>query len=91
MGDHRRHQGQHVGCFGCKVLSVQVSPSAMPSRRNNIPPARPLNSWERGVVRDDRGLPVRRANGDVIGVHEYAAKRRQIDADLKAVKQGVLS
>lgn len=88
--DHRRHQGQHgEGCFGCKVHSVQVSPSAMPSRRNTIPPARPMNSWERGVVRDDRGLPVRRANGDLIPVHEYASERRKIDADLRAVKQGV--
>lgn len=91
MGE-RRHQGQHgPGCFGCKVLSVQVSPSAMPSRRNNIPPARPLNSWERGVLRDDRGIPVRRASGDVIPVHEYGSERRKIDEQLKAVKQGVLT
>lgn len=90
--DHRRHRGQHgESCFGCKVHSIQVSPSAMPSRRNNIAPARPLNSFEKGVLRDDRGYPVRRANGDVIGLHEYGSNRRQIDADLKAVKQGVLS
>lgn len=88
----RRHQGQHgESCFGCKVHSIQVSPSAMPSRRNNIAPARPMNSWERGVLKDERGLPVRRASGDVIGLHEYASDRHRIDADLKAVKQGILS
>lgn len=89
--DHRQHRGQHgESCFGCKVHSIQVSPSAMPSRRNSIAPARPMNSWERGVVRDDRGLPVRRENGDVIGLHEYSGNRHEIDQQLKAVKQGVL-
>lgn len=61
----------------------------MPSRRNSIAPARPMNSFERGVLRDERGLPVRRASGDVIGLHEYGSERRKIDEQLKAVKQGV--
>ena len=40
-----------------KMKSIQVSPSAMPSRRNDKPPRRPNNSFEKGNRLDDRGLP----------------------------------
>lgn len=87
----KRHDGSHgEECFGCRIQGIQFSPSAMPSRRNNIPPARSRNNWEKGVVRDDRGLPIRKADGGVIGLHEYQGNRSQIDEQVKAVKNGLI-
>lgn len=39
------------------LASVQIAPSAMPSRLNGIPPRRPNNSFEKGNRLDDRGVP----------------------------------
>jgi len=40
------------------IESIQISPSATPSRRNSIPPRTPNNSFEKGVRRDERGVPL---------------------------------
>lgn len=82
------HDGSHgPECFGCKIRSIQISPSATPSRRNNIPPAQGNNSWEKGILRDERGLPIRRG-GKVIPLKTAAAERHKIEADLRAMKAG---
>jgi len=39
------------------LLSVRVAPSAMPSRLNGIAPRTPNNSFEKGIRRDERGVP----------------------------------
>lgn len=50
-------------CRGCGhidrevIESVQISPSATPSRKNAIPPRTPNNSFEKGVRKDERGVP----------------------------------
>lgn len=56
------------GCFACKIRSIQFSPSAMPSRRNEIAPWRPNNSWEKGVHRYADGTPIHDNHGKVIGL-----------------------
>lgn len=79
----RRHSGQHgPDCFGCKIQNVNFDPRAMPSRRNRIPPKakEPLNSWNRGVPRDSRGMPYLDP-GDLspIGQKKFSENRSQID------------
>lgn len=75
-------------CFGEKARSISVSPAATPNRRNNVPSKRGNNSWERGVATDARGMPIRKANGDVIPVKEYASNRGRYDQLLKEARSG---
>lgn len=72
----RRHYGQHEDCFGCKIVGIQLSPAATPTRRNSKPPTvnESANAWERGIVKDERGMPLLGPNGEV-GVKEYANNR----------------
>jgi len=45
-------------CFHCKLKTIQVSPRATPNRRrNNQPVKKSGNSWEKGIVKDERGMP----------------------------------
>lgn len=85
------HDGSHGDeCFGCRIKSVQFSNACTPTRTPSK--ARPAgtqhNNWEKGVLRDERGMPVYR-NGQVIGLKEYAQDKRKIDAQLRAAKQGL--
>lgn len=83
----RTHWGQHDdSCFGCKLQSVQWSPSATPNRRNKIPPRPPQNNWEKGIAKDHRGMPLLDGNGDTIGLQELADKRPQIEGSLRRLK-----
>lgn len=60
------------GCYRCKLASIQISPSATPSRRNNTPPRRPDNPYEKGVHRHPNGAPVRK-DGKVIGLAQKSS------------------
>lgn len=76
------HDGQHGDdCFGCKIKTVQLSPSSTPSRRNSIPPKTnpDSNAWERGIARDSRGMPVLDENLQPMGLKEYAHKKRAVE------------
>jgi hypothetical protein len=45
-------------CFHCKLKTIQVSPKATPNRRRkNQTEKKDGNSWEKGIVRDGRGMP----------------------------------
>jgi hypothetical protein len=52
------------------LASVQIAPSAMPSRLNGIPPRRPNNSFEKGIRRDDRGVPFLDKQGSPLKMKE---------------------
>lgn len=73
-------------CFKHKLRTIQWSPSATPSRRSPVPPRTPDNSWERGVVKDKRGMPLLDKNLEPIGQAELANNRRQIEDGLRALK-----
>lgn len=65
--------------FREKIKSINISPSATPTRRNNVPPkVNPdSNAWERGVVRDSRGMPLLDEFGQEVGLKEYAQDRKK--------------
>lgn len=71
-------------CFKHKLQSIQISPAAMPSRRNNKPPARAGegNSWEKGIATDHRGMPLIGKNG-YIGLKEMQDRRHDIETQLR--------
>lgn len=78
----RTHEGQHgADCFGCKVQTVQMDTRAMPSRRNNVPPKvnKDANAWNRGIVKDSRGMPLLKADLTEIGVKDYADNRSKYE------------
>ncbi len=64
------------GCRKCgrvdlEVLrSIQISPAANPTSRNNIPPRVPNNSFERGNRLDERGLPYLDPGGSPLKMKE---------------------
>lgn len=91
----RRHYGQHDGdsCFPCKLTGIQLSPAATPTRRNSKPPTvnESANAWERGIVRDERGMPLLGPNGEV-GVKEYANNRSKYEeAERRLAHEAALS
>lgn len=66
----------HCGAVDLDALrSIQVSPSATPSRKNSVPPRRPNNSYERGVRKDERGLPYLDTNGKPVRLKEKFDRR----------------
>lgn len=76
------HDGSHEDCFACKLRSIQFDPRAMPSRRNHKPPRVHVNrnSWEKGIPRDSRGMPVLiPGTTSPMGTKEYSRNRRLID------------
>ena len=75
----RRHDGSHGdGCYGCRIQTIQVAPSAMPTRQNSAPPARSFNNWEKGVKRWDDGTPLR-VDGRCVGLKEYSDNPTRYD------------
>lgn len=73
-------------CFKHKIRTIQISPSATPSRRNHIPPRVGNNSWEKGIAKDDRGMPLLGDKGTPIGLHELAGKRGHIERRISELK-----
>ena len=73
-------------CFKHRVRTIQISPSATPSRRNTIPPRAPNNSWEKGIARDERGMPLLDSSNEPIGLHEMASNRGTYEARVKELK-----
>ena len=84
MDADRLHEGPHwadgpVECFGCRVKTFSVNPYSMPSRLNpNKHPKPPNLSYERGVPRDNRGMPYLTKSGGPMGQKEFNAKRHVI-------------
>lgn len=77
------------GCVFCKYASIQISPAATPSKPRRIgKPREAKNSWEKGIVRDDRGMPLLKGVGEPIGVKEYAENRHKIEARRAALRSG---
>lgn len=73
-----------------KYLSIQISPSATPSKRSSAPPKRPDNNWEKGIVTEDRrsgSMPVVDANLNPIGVKDLPQKRRAIEETRRRNRQ----
>lgn len=81
------HDGTVDGCFGCKIRTINVDPYAMPSRLHHGPKymkKAPENSWEKGIARDDRGMPILKSDGSRMGVKEFGEKRSKLYQDKKA-------
>jgi hypothetical protein len=81
-------------CFRHKLAywregNLNISPAATPSRRNNKPTQAftPKNSWERGIAKDERGMPYLRPEDlQPMGVHEFASRRHEFDEGRKKLK-----
>lgn len=59
-----------------KLASIQISPSATPSRKNNLPPRRPNNSFEKGNRTDERGIAYLNEHGSPMKMGEYFDPRK---------------
>jgi hypothetical protein len=58
MSDSTGNGDHPEDCFHCKIKTIQVSPKATPNRRRKSQPTKKSgNSWEKGIVRDERGMP----------------------------------
>lgn len=88
------HAEQHpdlvVGCFACKVNTVQVS-AGVAGNGKNLPPAAAQNSWERGIVTVPRAggteMPILTSDGEPMGVHEWASKRSTLEPQIRRDSQ----
>lgn len=70
------------GCLSCKLRgTIQLSPKAIPSKRSDAPSRTPNNSWEKGLARDSRGMPLIK-DGKPVTVKQYGEQRHEIDRAL---------
>lgn len=80
-----RHGLEHPelveGCRVCKFSSLQFTPSCFPTRPRRVNPLRRVSSpWEQGIVKDHRGVPLVKGDGQLVGVKEYGENRRAIES-----------
>ncbi len=76
------HAERDAECLTCRFVgTIQLSPKATPSRRSPTPPRTPNNSWEKGLARDSRGMPLIR-DGKPVTIKQYGEDRHRIDAAL---------
>lgn len=80
----KTHDGRHgEDCFGCRIQQVGIAPSAMPSRKNTLPPAEANPAWERGVAgehrRDGTFMPYLDNKLNPIGLKTFAEKRTELE------------
>lgn len=71
-----------------KYLSIQISPSATPSKRSSAPPKRPNNSWENGIVTEERRagtMPILDSNLEPIPIKKLPEVRGKID-EMKRIR-----
>lgn len=67
----RRNSCEHCGRVDLEALrSIRISYEVNPSRMNNVPPRTPNNSFEKGIRKDERGVPYLRSNGTPLKLGE---------------------
>lgn len=62
---------------------MQLSPAATPTKTRKISPpgvSKSNNSWERQIVTDSRGMPLLRADGELIRTKEYGERRHEFES-----------
>lgn len=74
-----------------KTRSLQVAGRRSDGTKGkpSVSAAPSMNSWERGVFRDERGNPVRRIDGSLVTAKEYAENRRHYDEQIRQLRTGV--
>lgn len=74
-------------CFHHKLKTIRLDPSATPSRYNDVPAAinsrrKEANSWERGIVKDERGMPLIGPKG-YVRQKEWVENKHRYKEDLR--------
>jgi hypothetical protein len=74
-------------CFGCHVRSVQVAKPR--EKRNSIPPkGTAMNSWEKGIVRDSRNMPLLHPGSlEPIPIKRFVERRHEIEEGRRRMAQ----
>jgi hypothetical protein len=77
-------------CFRCKLLGLTLGlPRDLPSRTySKAAPAEPKNSYEKGIARDDRGMPYLRGDLSEMPVKEFNQHRHEILEKKRALQNG---
>jgi hypothetical protein len=86
----RAHPEPVVDCLSCKLATIQVHRQVgADTRERRVAPIgnKGGNEWERGIVRDARGLPLLDTDGSVISVKTYADRRGELEAKRRALHQ----
>lgn len=73
-----------------RLHSLQLSPAATPSKerkRSKPSDSRVMNSWEKGVARDHRGLPYRDGDGNMIPIKTFSENRHKYEGVIRQLHQ----
>lgn len=65
---------------------MQVTPSASPAaRRHGVPRDKSdSNAWERGIARDERGVPILKpGTTEPMPIKEYTQRRHEVDEGIR--------
>jgi len=90
--DHVHSADGPEDCYGCRLKSLAIGlPKDFSSRtRSKAPPRTPRNSWEKGIARDERGMPIIRPDLSEVSVKQYAQERHSIEENRRRAQQGIL-
>jgi len=86
--EHVHHRDGPEDCYGCKVRGLVIGlPKDLPSRTySKTPPRTPQNNWEKGVARDERGMPIIRPDLSEVGVKAFAEERHTIEENRRKLE-----
>lgn len=89
MSDTAETSDHPADCFHCKIKTIQVSPQATPSRtRASQPVKKTGNSWEKGIVRDERGMPyLNPGTVEPMPIKTFVENRRKIEENKRQALQ----
>jgi hypothetical protein len=68
-------------CLACKLETLVIGQGVVGQRAGGAPPAGNRNSWENGIVTDNRGVPFLDGQGEVIRVKQYGQHRSSFEAE----------
>lgn len=76
-------------CFAESARSIRFSDTCTPNKTpSKTPPSGPSNGYERGILRDSRGLPIT-DKGHPIPLKTYHNHKRHFDEMIRRSKAGV--
>lgn len=75
-------------CFGCKVKTISVAAALTPnrSRSHGVKSVDKTNSnaWERGIAKDERGVPILMPGMlEPMPIKHYVEHRRAVDSGIR--------
>ncbi len=79
-----KHKMQYYQFSGAPGLPANSKPKHTKPPEHRRPDQN--NSWEAGIKKDDRGIPILTSTGSPMRMAEYSANRHEVDSKIKDLR-----